>query len=86
MNSRSRAASQRSLSSTLFVFGLVTQFDSVSVGHSIERSPIDAEDIRRAGPIASDRLEDMLDVAALNLLERREIFEEASGGISTGAL
>ena len=66
--------------------GLVAQFDPVSLGHSIERAPVDAEDIRRPRPIASDRLKHVLDVAALHLLERREIFEEAGGDIATGAL
>jgi hypothetical protein len=85
MSGRS-AASQRSIPSTLLVFWLVAQFDSVSVGHPIKRSPIDAEDIRRARPIASDRLKDVLDVSAFHFLERREIFEEASRSISTGVL
>ena len=30
---------------------IVAQFEPVSVSHSIQRSPIDAEDIRRAGPL-----------------------------------
>ena len=58
----------------------------ISVGHSIQRAPVDAEHIRRPRPIASDRLKHVLDVAALHLLERREIFEEAGGDVATDAL
>ena len=65
---------------------LVAQFDPESLGHSIQRAPVDAEHIRRPRPIASDRLKHVLDVAALHLLERREIFEEAGRDVAARVL
>ena len=58
---------------------LVAQFDPESVGHSVKRPPVDAEHIRRPCPVAPDRLQHMCEVAALHLVERGQIFKEASG-------
>jgi hypothetical protein len=71
---------------TLLVDGLVAQFDSESVGHSVQRASVDAEYIRRSRPIASNRLKHVLDVAALHFVERRQVFEEAGWNVATGAL
>jgi hypothetical protein len=68
------------------VSGLIAQFDSVSVSHSVERAPIDAEDIRRPRPIPPNRVKHVLDVTALHFFERREILEQAGRSIATGVL
>ena len=55
---------------------LVVEGDPEPLGHSIERSPIDAEDFGGARSVAADGLEHVKQVAALELLERRQILEQ----------
>ena len=65
---------------------LVAQFDPESVGHSVQRATINAQDICRAGAVAADGLQHVFEVAALQLFERREVFEQAGRRIPTDAL
>jgi hypothetical protein len=65
---------------------LVAQLDAESLGHSIERAPVDAEHIGRARPIASDRLQHVFEVPALHFLERREIFKQSGRRIPPDVL
>src|ERR1051325_11981810 len=71
----------------LFAVGV----DAVTLDHSIKCAAIDTEDLRRARAIAARDLEDVEQVATLELVERGEIFEErrqrrTRGGAHLGCL
>src|SRR5437868_1004872 len=61
--------------------GAITRVDesartlTLTIGHPVERPPIDTERFRRPRPIAADRPEDVHQVAAFELLERRQALE-----------
>jgi hypothetical protein len=64
-----RGTLPRRSGSSSFLAGVVAQLDSISVGHPIERSPVDAEDLGRASPVTANGAKNVFEVAALHLLE-----------------
>jgi hypothetical protein len=70
----------------LSLVGLVAQLDSVSLGHSIERASVDPEYLCRSCPITADRSKHVFEVAALHVLECREIFKESGRCVAAAAL
>ena len=60
--------------SRLPLFG---QPDTEPLGHPIQRSAVDAEDFRGPRPVAADLIDDVEEVATLQLVERRQVDEQA---------
>ena len=56
--------------------GLQAKFDSKARGHAVEGLAVDAEDFRRAFPIATRRFEDVENVAAFQFVEVRQSGKE----------
>ena len=59
------------------LYSVVRQLDAESFRHAVERPPIDSEHFRGPRPIATDLLDHVEQIAPLDLVERRQIDEQA---------